>query len=425
MTDEPEPPGDLQRPLDESAPTETTTPRSAPGVTPAPEVTYATGVARPTDVTTTGDPATSAATPGTSGDPVTNAATSGMPDDPATSAATSGTSGDPVTDATAAEPTVPLRPAVPGAPAGPPADVGDAPLALVARHRRLGVLLRTAGAVRDLSSRSGRAALAWTRRPSGRLVMPGVLTAALVAVAGWTGAFVIPTAGVPTASTPPAVPTGAPTVPGGATAPPVPAPPVVGTGTPAPEGNPAQALATWAEDMSVRTDIPVVALQAYGYAELVMGSTMPGCQLRWTTLAAIGRVESNHGSSGDSTLLPDGRALPAIIGLPLDGQGGRQHIADTDGGELDGDTVYDRAVGPMQFIPQTWYAEASPLRGISDIHNINDASLAAAHYLCRNGRDLSVAEDWWGAILSYNNVQAYAQAVFDAANQYGQLSRGG
>ncbi|CAN5749179.1 hypothetical protein BH23ACT2_BH23ACT2_00110 [soil metagenome] len=29
-------------------------------------------------------------------------------------------------------------------------------------------------------------------------------------------------------------------------------------------------------------------------------------------------------------------------------------IAETDGGLLDGDTTWDRAVGPRQFIPGTW-----------------------------------------------------------------------
>jgi len=52
-----------------------------------------------------------------------------------------------------------------------------------------------------------------------------------------------------------------------------------------------------------------------------------------------------------------------------------------------------------------------------------DASLTAASYLCQGGRDLSKAESWWDAILSYNAVQPYAQKVFEAANDYGQRSR--
>jgi len=61
--------------------------------------------------------------------------------------------------------------------------------------------------------------------------------------------------------------------------------------------------------------------------------------------------------------------------------------------------------------------------GIPDPNNINDASLTAAEYLCKGGRDMSKADAWWGAILSYNAVQPYAQKVFDAANDYGQRSR--
>jgi len=169
----------------------------------------------------------------------------------------------------------------------------------------------------------------------------------------------------------------------------------------------------------------VVAVQAYGYAELVLARTTPSCHLSWTTIAAIAKVESSHGSANGAVLGVDGAVQPPIYGLPLDGKGGRQLIRDTDQGALDGDTTYDRAVGPLQFIPGTWnsYKVDADNNGVADPNDIDDASLTAATYLCQGGRDMSKADSWWDAILSYNAVRPYAQKVFDAANDYGRRSR--
>ncbi len=113
-------------------------------------------------------------------------------------------------------------------------------------------------------------------------------------------------------------------------------------------------LADWARQLSPKVGIDPVALQAYGYAELVLNHTTPGCALTWPTLAAIGWVESRHGQANGARLQPDGVVTPEIIGPQLNGQGGTQRIPDTDEGRLDQDSSYDRAVGPMQFIPTTW-----------------------------------------------------------------------
>jgi hypothetical protein len=304
-------------------------------------------------------------------------------------------------------------------------------------------VLRSANPVR-VARNTARSTSAWAKRPSGRLIVPAVIGLLLLGGAGAAGAYLVPRAlqSVPSPAATPgfgadgaasgaAAPSGggAPGLPGSASAPAVggipPAPPVGGVGA----ARPADALSGWAQQTGTRAGIPVVAVQAYGYAELVVGRTTPACHLSWTTIAAIAKVESAHGSANGAVLSVDGSVAPAILGLPLDGKGGRQLVRDSDQGLLDGDTQFDRALGPLQFIPQTWAAISvgngadADNNGVSDPNDIDDASLAAARYLCQNGRDLSKPDAWWDAILSYNAVRPYAQKVFDAANDYGQRSK--
>ena len=101
--------------------------------------------------------------------------------------------------------------------------------------------------------------------------------------------------------------------------------------------------------------IPNVALNAYRVAAARMASAEPSCGIDWSLLAGIGRVESNHGRFRGATLNSDGTSSPRIMGPPLNGVQ-FAFIRDTDGGSWDGDSSYDRAVGPMQFIPATWRA---------------------------------------------------------------------
>ncbi|GAB3993377.1 hypothetical protein GCM10029992_04860 [Glycomyces albus] len=55
-------------------------------------------------------------------------------------------------------------------------------------------------------------------------------------------------------------------------------------------------------------------------------------------------------------------------------------------------------------------------------HNIDDATTAAANYLCTGGRDLSDPGDWYDAVHSYNPLDSYVQKVYDRADDYGRKS---
>lgn len=175
----------------------------------------------------------------------------------------------------------------------------------------------------------------------------------------------------------------------------------------------------WAAATSESTGVPVRALRAYGAAELAQSAATPTCGLSWTTLAGIGRVESDHGRLA-AELDADGEPRPRIVGVALDGSDGVREIRDTDGGALDGDTVYDRAVGPMQFLPTTWarFGADGDGDGDADPHQIDDAALAAAAYLCDAGRAVGTGPGWWDAVLAYNRSGEYARRVWAASERY-------
>ncbi|MEU2929885.1 lytic transglycosylase domain-containing protein [Streptomyces sp. NPDC007251] len=156
--------------------------------------------------------------------------------------------------------------------------------------------------------------------------------------------------------------------------------------------------------------LPASVFAAYRRAEEELARSAPGCRLRWQLLAAIGQVESGQAWGGRVT--PDGTTVTPILGPRLTG-GAFAAVPDTDGGAYDGDAVYDRAVGPMQFIPSTWarWGADGNGDGRADPDNVYDAALAAGRYLCAGGRDLSHPADLDRAILGYNHSDAYLRTV--------------
>ncbi|MEO7132128.1 MAG: lytic murein transglycosylase [Dermatophilaceae bacterium] len=152
--------------------------------------------------------------------------------------------------------------------------------------------------------------------------------------------------------------------------------------------------------------VPDVLWTAYGRA---VTGVRPGCHLPVALLAAIGHIESR--SLAGRSLTSDHDVLPPVLGPTLSG-GEFAAIRDTDGGRWDGDSVWDRAVGPMQFIPGTWrvWGRDGNSDGVANPQNVEDAALSAATYLCA-GRDLSDPVQLRAAVLSYNSSSSYAAAV--------------
>jgi membrane-bound lytic murein transglycosylase B len=166
------------------------------------------------------------------------------------------------------------------------------------------------------------------------------------------------------------------------------------------------------------TDIPRLVLDAYRQAAATMGRRAPNCRVPWTAIAGIGKIESNHGRYRGAQFTLNGDVYPRILGIPLDGTRSAL-ITDTDGGLLDTDLVFDRAVGPMQFIPSTWARinEDGNHDGVADPNNIYDAALGTAAYLCRAvpTGGLDTPEGLRPAVFSYNHSDAYVDSVLQWA----------
>jgi membrane-bound lytic murein transglycosylase B len=186
------------------------------------------------------------------------------------------------------------------------------------------------------------------------------------------------------------------------------------------EGRPADQLRQWAAERAPALGLPVAALEAYAYATRVAEVENPDCHLEWTTLAGIGEVESHHGTFRGARIASNGDVNPPIRGVRLDGTNGNLEIIDNDGGKLDGDTTHERAMGPMQFIPDTWklYGVDANNDGVISPDNFDDAALSAAGYLCWRGKDLATPRGWMEALRAYNHSDQYARTVRDWATAY-------
>jgi cell wall-associated NlpC family hydrolase len=133
-----------------------------------------------------------------------------------------------------------------------------------------------------------------------------------------------------------------------------------------------------------QADIPAHMLALYRAA----AATCPG--LDWSTLAGIGKTETDHGRSN----------LPGV------------HSA----------ANYAGAEGEMQFEPATFaeYAQPVPPGGANppSPYDEVDAVYAAARLLCANGARNN--QDLSHAILTYNHDQNYLHTVLDTAHRYSQ-----
>lgn len=129
-------------------------------------------------------------------------------------------------------------------------------------------------------------------------------------------------------------------------------------------------------------DIPPVYLQEYQRAGAAYG-------MDWTILAAIGKVESNHGAGG---------LYGCILGPP---------------------TPYGYAHGPMQFLVSSWATSGVDGNGdgLVDACDYQDAIPSAANYLFQSG----APGDYYSAIYAYNHADWYVQSVLAQARTYHQV----
>ena len=174
----------------------------------------------------------------------------------------------------------------------------------------------------------------------------------------------------------------------------------------------------WVARTAQAAGIPSPAVRAYGVATLREQAADASCHLAWTTLAGIGWVESQHGTLGGLTLREDGRSSSRIDGPVLDGSG--------DVAAVPGNSGWQRATGPLQFIPSTWarWGSDGDGDGVADPQDIDDAAYAAARYLCASGGDLATGPGWSAAVFSYNHSDTYVRSVYDAAQAYADRTSG-
>ncbi len=136
-----------------------------------------------------------------------------------------------------------------------------------------------------------------------------------------------------------------------------------------------------------RNDIvarPVKPISKKRYRKLYRQSAKKyGFGKDWHILAAVGKVETNHGEN----------VGPSSAG----------------------------AMGPMQFMPSTWESSGVDGNGdgVANVMDPRDAIPAAAKYLKTGG----APKDWYAALYSYNHADWYVKKVLGVAEGYRRLAK--
>lgn len=168
--------------------------------------------------------------------------------------------------------------------------------------------------------------------------------------------------------------------------------------------------------------IPPLVFSAYLNAEANASSIEQTCVVDWPIIAGIWKVESDHATFGGRTIRNDGVVAPPLFGPTLNGSiAGTATIPDTDGGALDGDPVWDRAVGPAQFLPGSWrtLGQDGNRDGLADPHNVFDAALGTVAHLClATPGDYTIPQELAGAVRGYNHSANYVTVVLGWIEYY-------
>ena len=239
------------------------------------------------------------------------------------------------------------------------------------------------------------------RRRAAIIVAAVVVVAGALVVAVQLGPKTQPAA--QTAATPSALPpTSAPAT--AASSPPPPTQPKV----------PQQAseFEAWASKTSLWLDIPLRAMTGYAKATVSLTKEVPGCHLSWVTLAAVGKVTSDHGRVNGGHLGANG---------VMDKQLGTVEVRD----------FYNKVVstanasGPMQLSPAVWAKYKSSASGAKpDPQNIDDAALTTGHALCADGHDLSQGQTWWNTVAELQSAPLFLHRTLATVNVYGTVGQG-
>jgi len=168
----------------------------------------------------------------------------------------------------------------------------------------------------------------------------------------------------------------------------------------------------WASKTSLWLDIPLRAMTGYAKATVSLTKEIPGCHLSWVTLAAVGKVTSDHGRVNSGHLGANG-----VMDKPL----GTVEVRD----------FYNKVVstanasGPMQLSPALWAKYKTSASGTKpDPQNIDDAALTTGRALCADGHDLSQGQTWWGTVAELQSAPLFLHRTLATVNVYGTVGQG-